>query len=129
MSQGKQGGPPQPEQAVAAATTKTGPTQENARTMRTTDWLRAGEEPPGPAGPAARGEGLGDKKGTPSCAAPPASAPGGPLVLTEAEGVPPPQAPAPGEPAPAAAPPAPADPADLVRTEAERVPPPDRRRP
>jgi hypothetical protein len=80
MSQGKertQTGPPQPEQAVAAATTQTGPGQESARHMRTTDDLRAGQAPPAGGKP------------TPAAAA---SAPPDPadLVRTEGESVPPP---------------------------------------
>jgi hypothetical protein len=50
MSRDNDGGrveSPQPEQVVAAATTRTGPDQENAQNLRTTDGLRAGQESPG----------------------------------------------------------------------------------
>ena len=85
----EQAGAPQPEQVVAAATTQTGPTQENARTIRTTAGLRAGEPPAGGEGPA--------EKSSHPAASPPAAAPVDPaaLVRTEGEPVPPPDRPRP----------------------------------
>jgi hypothetical protein len=73
----EQAGAPQPEQ-VAAATTQTGPNQENARTLRTTEGLRAG-------GPPVPGESPAEEPNTSSGPVDPAD-----LVRTEGERVPPP---------------------------------------